>query len=89
MLSFASVSLFHRPLLALQDVATHSEPESEESVEPKPTFRRRYESTAFGLRLKRCLHCKGCNRLEDCGRCVFCLDKPKFGGPNKKRQSCV
>ncbi|XP_039534274.1 histone-lysine N-methyltransferase 2B isoform X2 [Pimephales promelas] len=74
---------------AEEDVATHSEPESEESVEPKPTFRRRYESTAFGLRLKRCLHCKGCNRLEDCGRCVFCLDKPKFGGPNKKRQSCV
>ncbi|XP_050993055.1 LOW QUALITY PROTEIN: histone-lysine N-methyltransferase 2A [Labeo rohita] len=74
---------------AEEDVASHSEPESEESVEPKPTFRRRYESTAFGLRLKRCMRCKGCNRLEDCGRCVFCLDKPKFGGPNKKRQSCV
>ncbi|KTF87259.1 hypothetical protein cypCar_00022474 [Cyprinus carpio] len=89
MLSFASVSLFHLSLLALQDVASHSEPESEESVEPKPTFRRRYESTAFGCRLKRCMRCKGCSRLEDCGRCVFCLDKPKFGGPNKKRQSCV
>ncbi|KAK2887520.1 hypothetical protein Q8A67_015748 [Cirrhinus molitorella] len=74
---------------AEEDVASHSEPESEESVEPKPTFRRRYESTAFGYRLKRCMRCKGCNRLEDCGRCVFCLDKPKFGGPNKKRQSCV
>ncbi|XP_077051369.1 histone-lysine N-methyltransferase 2B isoform X2 [Siphateles boraxobius] len=74
---------------AEEDVASHSEPESEESVEPKPTFRRKYESTAFGYRLKRCLRCKGCNRLEDCGRCVFCLDKPKFGGPNKKRQSCV
>uniref|UniRef100_A0A8C1F9K9 [histone H3]-lysine(4) N-methyltransferase n=1 Tax=Cyprinus carpio carpio TaxID=630221 RepID=A0A8C1F9K9_CYPCA len=74
---------------AEEDVASHSEPESEESVEPKPTFRRRYESTAFGCRLKRCMRCKGCSRLEDCGRCVFCLDKPKFGGPNKKRQSCV
>ncbi|KAK7124475.1 hypothetical protein R3I94_018745 [Phoxinus phoxinus] len=74
---------------AEEDVASHSEPESEESVEPKPTFRRKYESTAFGYRLKRCLRCKGCNRVEDCGRCVFCLDKPKFGGPNKKRQSCV
>ncbi|XP_073677507.1 histone-lysine N-methyltransferase 2B [Garra rufa] len=74
---------------AEEDVASHSEPESEESVEPKQTIRRRYESTAFGYRLKRCMRCKGCNRLEDCGRCVFCLDKPKFGGPNKKRQSCV
>ncbi|KTF95339.1 hypothetical protein cypCar_00035913 [Cyprinus carpio] len=74
---------------AEEDVASHSEAESEESVEPKLTIRRRYESTAFGCRLKRCLRCKGCNRLEDCGRCVFCLDKPKFGGPNKKRQSCV
>ncbi|KAF4100669.1 histone-lysine N-methyltransferase 2B isoform X3 [Onychostoma macrolepis] len=74
---------------AEEDVASHSEAESEESVEPKLTFRRRYESTAFGCRLKRCMRCKGCNRLEDCGRCVFCLDKPKFGGPNKKRQSCV
>ncbi|XP_067282506.1 histone-lysine N-methyltransferase 2B [Pseudorasbora parva] len=73
---------------AEEDVASHSEPESEESVEPKPIFRRRYESS-FGYRLKRCTRCKGCNRLEDCGRCVFCLDKPKFGGPNKKRQSCV
>ncbi|XP_043073343.1 histone-lysine N-methyltransferase 2B isoform X2 [Puntigrus tetrazona] len=74
---------------AEEDVASHSEAESEESVEPKLTFRRRYESTAFGCRLKRCMRCKGCHRLEDCGRCVFCLDKPKFGGPNKKRQSCV
>ncbi|XP_067267313.1 histone-lysine N-methyltransferase 2B isoform X3 [Chanodichthys erythropterus] len=74
---------------AEEDVASHSEPESEESFEPKPTFRRKYESAAFGYRLKRCSRCKGCNRLEDCGRCVFCLDKPKFGGPNKKRQSCV
>uniref|UniRef100_A0A671PZJ3 [histone H3]-lysine(4) N-methyltransferase n=1 Tax=Sinocyclocheilus anshuiensis TaxID=1608454 RepID=A0A671PZJ3_9TELE len=74
---------------AEEDVASHSEAESEESVEPKLTIRRRYESTAFGCRLKRCMRCKGCNRLVDCGRCVFCLDKPKFGGPNKKRQSCV
>ncbi|XP_065143963.1 histone-lysine N-methyltransferase 2B [Paramisgurnus dabryanus] len=74
---------------ATEDVASHSEPESEGSVEQKPTFRRKYDGLAFGRRLNRCLRCKGCNRLEDCGKCVFCLDKPKFGGPNKKRQSCV
>lgn len=26
---------------------------------------------------------------DDCGKCVNCLDKPKFGGPNTKRQCCV
>ncbi|TRY65107.1 hypothetical protein DNTS_009664 [Danionella cerebrum] len=72
-----------------EDVASHSEAESEESVGTKNTFRHRYERTIYGCRLKRCRRCKGCRELEDCGRCVFCLDKPKFGGPNKKRQSCV
>ena len=24
----------------------------------------------------------------DCGTCDFCIDKPKFGGSNKKRQKC-
>ena len=27
--------------------------------------------------------------LNDCGRCTFCLDKPKFGGPGTKRQKCI
>ena len=26
--------------------------------------------------------------MEDCGVCVFCLDKPKYGGPGTKRQKC-
>uniref|UniRef100_W5M8W3 [histone H3]-lysine(4) N-methyltransferase n=1 Tax=Lepisosteus oculatus TaxID=7918 RepID=W5M8W3_LEPOC len=26
---------------------------------------------------------------EDCAKCMNCLDKPKFGGPNTKRQCCV
>jgi hypothetical protein len=25
----------------------------------------------------------------NCGTCVFCLDKSKFGGPNKLKQKCV
>uniref|UniRef100_A0A3Q2XLP7 [histone H3]-lysine(4) N-methyltransferase n=1 Tax=Hippocampus comes TaxID=109280 RepID=A0A3Q2XLP7_HIPCM len=43
----------------------------------------------FGYRSRRCGVCKGCNHEEDCGRCINCLDKPKFGGPNTKRQCCV
>ena len=26
---------------------------------------------------------------QDCGECVNCLDKPKFGGPNKKKGACI
>ncbi len=26
---------------------------------------------------------------DDCGKCVFCKDKVKFGGPGKKKQRCL
>ena len=25
----------------------------------------------------------------DCGKCVNCLDKKKFGGPGRKKKACV
>ena len=38
------------------------------------------------------MQCKGCQSV-DCGVCVFCKDKKKFGGPGKKKacikRSCV
>jgi hypothetical protein len=37
----------------------------------------------------RCMDCPACLRTEDCGACVFCKDKPKFGGPGVKKQACV
>lgn len=45
--------------------------------------------TVGGVRSRRCGDCKGCLVEEDCGECINCLDKPKFGGPNTKRQCCV
>eukprot|EP00066_Takifugu_rubripes_P018492 XP_011607758.1 PREDICTED: histone-lysine N-methyltransferase 2B-like [Takifugu rubripes] len=42
-----------------------------------------------GVRSRRCGLCKGCLIEEDCSKCINCLDKPKFGGPNTKRQCCV
>ncbi|XP_029948429.1 methyl-CpG-binding domain protein 1b isoform X2 [Salarias fasciatus] len=35
-----------------------------------------------------CGECKACLCRRDCGTCDFCVDKPKFGGSNKKRQKC-
>ncbi|XP_046372627.1 CXXC-type zinc finger protein 1-like [Haliotis rufescens] len=37
---------------------------------------------------RRCGECASCHRKEDCGRCDFCKDMKKFGGPNKIRQKC-
>ena len=36
----------------------------------------------------RCKQCENCHK-SDCGKCENCLDKTKFGGMNRKRQSCV
>ncbi|XP_078511541.1 histone-lysine N-methyltransferase 2B isoform X2 [Lissotriton helveticus] len=41
------------------------------------------------LRQGRCSRCKGCLNPVDCGKCINCLDKTKFGGPNTKKQCCV
>merc|ERR1712106_863974 len=38
-------------------------------------------------KLSRCGKCPGCVN-EDCGECKNCLDKPKFGGRNIKKQAC-
>ena len=37
---------------------------------------------------RKCGVCDGCTR-DDCGKCKNCLDKPKFGGPNKMKQKCI
>ena len=39
-------------------------------------------------RKSQCRQCAACRR-EDCGKCENCVDKKKFGGPDKKRQKCV
>ena len=36
-----------------------------------------------------CNSCDGCFKQDDCGECLFCKDKTKFGGPNKLRKKCA
>ncbi|XP_070806226.1 histone-lysine N-methyltransferase 2B isoform X2 [Pituophis catenifer annectens] len=64
-------------------------PDSAVKATPPPV--RRHVSHHHGKknRMTRCGKCKGCLRLQDCGECINCLDKPKFGGPNTKKQCCV
>jgi len=35
-----------------------------------------------------CRKCAGC-LVEDCGKCNYCLDKPKFGGANTLKKKCI
>ncbi|XP_065887325.1 histone-lysine N-methyltransferase 2B-like isoform X2 [Dysidea avara] len=37
----------------------------------------------------RCMECPNCLKKDDCGQCPNCLDKPKFGGPNTRKQACI
>lgn len=43
---------------------------------------------SLGVKRKRCGSCTGCTRA-DCGECAHCRDKPKFGGPGKRKQCCI
>lgn len=78
------------------DVGSPSESDSPGLSDQKVTkvkkasaFVKRKGLGPFGYRSRRCGVCKGCNHEDDCGKCMNCLDKPKFGGPNTKRQCCV
>ncbi|XP_071326747.1 histone-lysine N-methyltransferase 2B isoform X2 [Trachinotus anak] len=84
------------PSAVTKDVGSPSESDSPGLSDPKATkvkkpsnFVKRKGLGPFGYRSRRCGVCKGCNHEEDCGKCMNCLDKPKFGGPNTKRQCCV
>ncbi|XP_077577695.1 histone-lysine N-methyltransferase 2B isoform X2 [Stigmatopora nigra] len=86
------------PSAVIKDVADGSLSESDgpdfsdskvTKVKRTSGFVKRKGLGPFGYRSRRCGVCKGCNHEEDCGSCINCLDKPKFGGPNTKRQCCV
>eukprot|EP00088_Acartia_fossae_P062732 TRINITY_DN7593_c0_g2_i10.p1 TRINITY_DN7593_c0_g2~~TRINITY_DN7593_c0_g2_i10.p1 ORF type:complete len:610 (+),score=156.64 TRINITY_DN7593_c0_g2_i10:92-1921(+) len=39
-------------------------------------------------KLQACRKCEGCQK-KNCGTCIFCLDKPQFGGKQILKQKCV
>ena len=40
-----------------------------------------------GKKRSRCGNCIPCT-LQDCGKCTYCLDMKKFGGPGRKKRCC-
>ena len=56
------------------------------SKSPRPNGSKR--SAPYPKTIK-CGKCAGCRIERDCGRCKNCQDKPKFGGPGRRKQSCV
>lgn len=52
--------------------------------------KRKPEENVDGIKIRRvaCKQCIGC-MAEDCGKCLYCLDKPKFGGNDVKKQKCL
>ena len=51
-------------------------------------YKRASSSAMSVTRRHRCGVCVGCN-ATNCGRCVYCLDMPQFGGTGNLRKSCI
>ncbi|TRY61413.1 hypothetical protein TCAL_14979 [Tigriopus californicus] len=47
-----------------------------------------YGASASAAKSRRCGECEGCMR-DDCGECVPCKDKPRFGGRGTKKRACT
>nr|XP_046200749.1 methyl-CpG-binding domain protein 1a isoform X2 [Oncorhynchus gorbuscha] len=67
-------------------VYNHSEGSDSEEPPHEPTNISRITGK-LKKRTQGCGQCAPCRRT-DCGKCVYCLDKPKNGGANKKKQKC-
>uniref|UniRef100_T1K740 Nuclear receptor domain-containing protein n=2 Tax=Tetranychus urticae TaxID=32264 RepID=T1K740_TETUR len=64
--------------------------DSTASVSSTPTPKKSNASngTNPGRKVAGCRACSGC-LAEDCGKCHYCLDKPKFGGGNTLKKKCI
>lgn len=73
------------------DISWESISKSRRTPKPKTPYTPDSRGDGDGKRKRgvRCMECAACLRTEDCGRCEFCLDKKKFGGPNIKKQACM
>ena len=66
--------------LAARDDDEDYVPSRDQAEEPE-------DDSQVGVRRHPCKECANCLK-PDCGRCIFCRDKKKFGGRNIKKQRC-
>ena len=62
-----------------------SGPSEQSSLSQKTAPRRK---TSGRIKNWCCLKCANC-LADDCGKCINCLDRPKFGGPFIRKQRCL
>lgn len=58
------------------------------SVNGSGNFSQATSALASGRKGTGCRQCANC-LSDDCGKCNYCLDKPKFGGPNTLKKKCI
>jgi len=80
---------------------TRPTPPSEEALSmlrlPQPQMSGEVDAGGFRVRLTLTVSSSGigvgglplASTIADCEECVYCLDKPRFGGPGTKRQKCI
>ncbi|XP_065893030.1 lysine-specific demethylase 2B-like isoform X2 [Dysidea avara] len=82
------------PNEAINTEGTHLEKESDDTKKHAKKEDHTASTSAVNLAgmkcrptSRRCGLCENC-LLADCGKCRFCKDKPRFGGPGKLKQAC-
>lgn len=69
----------------------HRKAEEEEEVKEKSKSRTTHESNKRSNKKhsRRCGTCAACLCEDDCRKCRFCKDMPKYGGLGRMRQKCI
>ncbi len=70
----------------LNDRAENDREHKQEQRSPKAKVQN--EPLQKGIKRKRCGDCPGCS-TDECGKCVYCLDMVKYGGPGRKKRCCI
>lgn len=91
--SAAKIKEFYCSMCIDQDpsLTTVFHSKAEEVAKEKPKSRTTYETNKRSNKKhsRRCGECAACLREDDCRKCRFCKDMPKYGGLGRMRQKCI
>lgn len=88
--NFSLKHILPRPSqLQIESMQHENCPLSPSDLSPRPSiFHRAIKAKAIGKKIWPCGKCITCLAPE-CGSCLYCRDKPKFGGTGIKKQRCL